>query len=82
MPCVAAGFRVCLIDPDPLAVWPNNYGVWVDEFAAMGLDDCLEVIWQQATVFLDQSATGQRYARVTRGLGTHAYTKLAVHREL
>lgn len=28
----AAGYRVCIIDPDPLAAWPNNYGVWVDEF--------------------------------------------------
>ena len=57
-----AGFRVCVVDPKPLAVWPNNYGVWVDEFAAMGLEDCLEVVWQRATVFLDQSAGGQRCA--------------------
>jgi lycopene beta-cyclase len=32
----AAGYRVCIIDPDPLAAWPNNYGVWVDEFQVSG----------------------------------------------
>lgn len=48
----AAGFSVCLVDPKPLAFWPNNYGVWCDEFAAMGLDDCFEVVWPKAQVFL------------------------------
>lgn len=28
----AAGFSVCVVDPEPLAHWPNNYGVWLDEF--------------------------------------------------
>lgn len=28
----AAGFSVCVVDPDPFAHWPNNYGVWLDEF--------------------------------------------------
>lgn len=27
-----AGFSVCVVDAEPLAHWPNNYGVWVDEF--------------------------------------------------
>eukprot|EP00798_Chlamydomonas_sp_ICE-L_P023575 gene23575-9100_t len=44
----AAGFSVCVVDPNPLSAWPNNYGVWVDEFEAMGLRDCLEVIWPSA----------------------------------
>lgn len=55
-----AGFKVCIIDPAPLGIWPNNYGVWVDEFEAMGLSDCLEVIWPKATVFLDSDNLGQK----------------------
>ncbi len=51
-----AGFRVCVVDPAPLASWPNNYGVWADEFEAMGLEDCLEVVWPQAQVHLDSGA--------------------------
>ena len=47
-----------MIDPAPLSAWPNNYGVWVDEFEAMGLEDCLEVVWPQARVFLDSSPEG------------------------
>jgi len=47
-----AGFKVCVIDPSPLAVWPNNFGVWVDEFKAMGLDDCFSIVWPKADVFL------------------------------
>ena len=49
----AAGYKVCVVDPAPLAHWPNNYGVWVDEFEAMGLDDCLEIVWDKAKVHLD-----------------------------
>jgi flavin-dependent dehydrogenase len=66
-----AGFRVCVIDPDPLGIWPNNYGVWVDEFQAMGLADCLEVVWPKARVMLDSTAAGDKrlsrpYGRVDR----------------
>ena len=50
------------MDPDPLRVWPNNYGVWVDEFAAMGLDDCIELVWPQAKVYLDSSKSGEKCA--------------------
>ena len=56
----AAGFRVCIIDPSPLAPWTNNYGVWKDEFDAMGLDDCLSTVWNQAHVFLDNTAEGKK----------------------
>lgn len=56
----AAGYKVCVVDPAPLAHWPNNYGVWVDEFAAMGLDDCLEIIWPQAKVHLDSGEQNER----------------------
>jgi len=33
-----AGLSVCLIDLSPKLIWPNNYGVWVDEFEAMELN--------------------------------------------
>ncbi len=56
----ATGFKVCVVDPDPLAAWPNNYGVWVDEFEAMGLDDCMEHVWPKAKVFLDSTPSGER----------------------
>ena len=49
---------MCVVDPAPLAAWPNNYGVWADEFEAMGLEDCLEVVWPQAQVHLD---SGERF---------------------
>lgn len=55
-----AGYSVCIIDPAPLGIWPNNYGVWVDEFEAMGLGDCLEVIWPKAKVFLDSDNLGAK----------------------
>ena len=56
----AAGYSVCVIDPKPLGIWPNNYGVWVDEFEAMGLGDCLEVIWPKAKVWLDNNNRGEK----------------------
>lgn len=49
-----SGFRVCVIDPDPLSAWPNNYGVWIDEFEALGHGDCFEYTWSKANVFLGE----------------------------
>ncbi|KAG2430978.1 hypothetical protein HYH02_013511 [Chlamydomonas schloesseri] len=57
----AAGFSVCVVDPEPLAHWPNNYGVWLDEFQAMGLEDCLHVIWPKAKVWLNSEADGEKF---------------------
>ncbi|KAK9828833.1 hypothetical protein WJX72_002308 [[Myrmecia] bisecta] len=67
----AAGFKVVVIDPVPLSAWPNNYGVWVDEMVAMGLDDCLEAVWPSATVLLgsgpqNEKALSRPYGRVDR----------------
>lgn len=67
----AAGFSVLIIDPAPLAPWLNNYGVWVDEFEAMGLEDCFDIVWDHAVVHLDSGKRGRRrlerpYARVDR----------------
>ncbi|CAN4118499.1 unnamed protein product [Withania somnifera] len=46
-----AGLSVCSIDPSPKLIWPNNYGVWVDEFEAMDLLDCLNSTWSGAAVY-------------------------------
>ncbi|RYR53333.1 capsanthin/capsorubin synthase, chromoplastic-like [Arachis hypogaea] len=36
------GIKVCCVDPNPLSMWPTNYGVWVDEFESIDLENCLE----------------------------------------
>ncbi|EXC00005.1 Lycopene beta cyclase [Morus notabilis] len=64
-----AGLSVCLIDPSPKVIWPNNYGVWVDEFEAMDLLDCLDTTWSGAVVFIDEKSKkdlGRPYGRVNR----------------
>lgn len=66
----AAGYRVCIVDPNPLSLWPNNYGVWVDEFEAMGLEDCLQKVWSKSEVYLENGGPprilNRPYARVDR----------------
>ena len=67
----ASGLKVCIVDPAPTSVWPNNYGVWIDEFKTMGLEDCLDVTWNEATVFLNSEEDGKKtlrrpYGRVNR----------------
>ncbi|KAL2532892.1 Lycopene beta cyclase [Abeliophyllum distichum] len=64
-----AGLSVCSIDPSPKLIWPNNYGVWVDEFEAMDLLDCLDTTWSGAVVFIDDKSTkdlDRPYGRVNR----------------
>ena len=72
----SAGFRVCVVDPAPLAAWPNNYGVWADEFEAMGLEDCLEVVWPQAQVHLD---SGERFGSRCALRSLHPIMAFVVH---
>ncbi|KAH9608194.1 hypothetical protein KSS87_015779 [Heliosperma pusillum] len=65
----AAGLSVCSIDPSPKLIWPNNYGVWVDEFEAMDLLDCLDTTWSGAVVYIDEKLKkdlGRPYGRVNR----------------
>lgn len=67
------GLRVALVDPRPLALWRNNYGVWVDEFEALGLADCFNCVWPTARVVVDDDRPDgiklQRpYAQVNRKL--------------
>lgn len=64
-----AGLSVCAIDPSPKLIWPNNYGVWVDEFEAMDLLDCLDTTWSGAVVFIDdqsKKSLDRPYGRVNR----------------
>ncbi|XP_026440003.1 capsanthin/capsorubin synthase, chromoplastic-like isoform X1 [Papaver somniferum] len=63
------GIRVCCIDSSPLSMWPNNYGVWVDEFQSLGLEDCLDKTWPMTTIFLGDQRTkylDRPYGRVNR----------------
>ncbi|GAB2295588.1 Lycopene beta cyclase, chloroplastic/chromoplastic [Dionaea muscipula] len=64
-----AGLSVCSIDPSPKLIWPNNYGVWVDEFEAMDLLDCLDTTWSGAVVYVDDRTKknlDRPYGRVNR----------------
>jgi len=55
------GYKVVLVDPDPLSRWPNNYGVWCDELEPLGLADCFETIWDKAVVYLDCGEEHTKY---------------------
>jgi lycopene cyclase-like protein len=61
---------VALVDPAPLAPWRNNYGVWVDEFEAMGHGECFTRSWASARVLLSDEGPGlelrRAYAQVDR----------------
>ncbi|XP_077218896.1 lycopene cyclase [Tasmannia lanceolata] len=64
-----AGLSVCSIDPSPKLIWPNNYGVWVDEFEAMDLLDCIDTTWSGAVVYVDDLSKkylDRPYGRVNR----------------
>ncbi|CAI8592856.1 unnamed protein product [Vicia faba] len=63
------GIKVCCVDPNPLSVWPNNYGVWLDEFEGLGLEDCLDKTWPMASIYIDDNNTkylDRCYGRVSR----------------
>ncbi|KAG0581182.1 hypothetical protein KC19_4G230600 [Ceratodon purpureus] len=63
------GVNVCVVDPAPQSVWPNNYGVWVDEFEDLDLLDCLDYTWASAVVYLDdakEKTLERPYGRVNR----------------
>ncbi|KAE8649042.1 hypothetical protein Csa_015273 [Cucumis sativus] len=63
------GIKVCCVDPSPLSPWSNNYGVWVDEFEDLGLEDCLHKTWPMASVYLSDEKVkylDRPYAQVSR----------------
>ncbi|XP_030465233.1 lycopene epsilon cyclase, chloroplastic [Syzygium oleosum] len=63
------GLTVGLIGPD--LPFTNNYGVWEDEFKDLGLAKCIEHVWKDTIVYLDDSKPiliGRAYGRVSRHL--------------
>ncbi|KAF5748462.1 lycopene epsilon cyclase chloroplastic [Tripterygium wilfordii] len=63
------GLRVGLIGPD--LPFTNNYGVWEDEFKDLGLASCIEHVWRDTIVYLDDNdpiLIGRAYGRVSRHL--------------
>ncbi|CAG9460804.1 unnamed protein product [Pedinophyceae sp. YPF-701] len=59
--CAEQGMRVVIVDPDPLVDFVPTYGVWVDEFKQMGLDDVFEKVWDKAMVTLTRDGADKRY---------------------
>lgn len=43
--CAEHGLRVAVADPAHDGLWPNTYGVWVDELGPMGLGGVLRRSW-------------------------------------
>lgn len=63
------GLSVGLIGPD--LPFTNNYGVWEDEFRDLGLEGCIEHVWRDTIVYLDDGdpiLIGRSYGRVSRHL--------------
>lgn len=63
------GLSVGLIGPD--LPFTNNYGVWEDEFKDLGLEGCIEHVWRDTIVYLDDDdpiLIGRAYGRVSRHL--------------
>lgn len=63
------GLSVGLIGPD--LPFTNNYGVWEDEFRDLGLEGCIEHVWGDTIVYLDDNdpiLIGRAYGRVSRYL--------------
>ncbi|KAL2480096.1 Lycopene epsilon cyclase [Abeliophyllum distichum] len=61
------GLNVGLIGPD--LPFTNNYGVWEDEFKDLGLECCIEHVWRDTIVYLDDDDpifVGRAYGRVSR----------------
>ncbi|GER36018.1 lycopene epsilon cyclase [Striga asiatica] len=63
------GLNVGLVGPD--LPFTNNYGVWEDEFKDLGLACCIEHVWRDTVVYLDENdpiSIGRAYGRVSRHL--------------
>jgi lycopene cyclase-like protein len=70
------GLKVALIDPKPLAGWRNNYGVWCDEFQALGFEDCYRASWPRAQVIFGDADTPEENDRQTGKFLDRAYAQV------
>ncbi|KFM29055.1 Lycopene epsilon cyclase, chloroplastic [Auxenochlorella protothecoides] len=64
----AQGLRTTLVG-DAASIFTNNYGVWADEFQALGLEHTLEHVWGDAVCYFSEgrpTRVGRAYARVDR----------------
>jgi len=69
--------RIALVDPEPERAWPNNYGVWQDEWQALGqrlgytqeMEDCLEYKWEYTDLFLGGANSRPRDERLRLNRG-------------
>ncbi len=67
--CGERGLGV-LVAGGPNRGWGANYGVWVDEFEALGLEEFLGPVWRDSVVHLAQGERrelGRAYGRIARG---------------
>ncbi len=65
-----AGLNVALLAPGlPDALWPNTYGIWLDEIEALGLADTLAYQWPDTVVYFDDQPhrLGRTYALIDNG---------------
>ena len=60
-----AGLRVVGVSPDPDALWPNTYGVWVDEVGPLGYAPFLAHVWNDTAGNFGRGevALGRTYGR-------------------
>ncbi|GJY68427.1 hypothetical protein Tco_0471409 [Tanacetum coccineum] len=66
-----AGLALAAESAKPDLIFTNNYGVWEDEFIGLGLDGCIEHVWRDTLVYLDDNhpiLIGRAYGRVSRDL--------------
>nr|AUE44519.1 lycopene epsilon-cyclase [Gloiopeltis furcata] len=59
---------VVVLDPALHAPWPNHYGVWRDEFAQVGLEDCATAVYPTTAVYAgpEKITLDRAYLRVDR----------------
>ncbi len=64
------GLRVGCVSVEHPVVWPNTYGVWVDELECVGLGDCVDVVWDSPVVVTGAGGVrrlDRRYGRLDNG---------------
>ncbi|MFG0251976.1 MAG: lycopene cyclase family protein [Phycisphaerales bacterium JB038] len=49
------GLSVGCLAPSHPSPWPNNYGLWEDEIAGLGLSDCYDCRWEKPVVYTSKT---------------------------